>query len=52
MNAKTAKNIRRNVNKQVQDESQNMFDTIRRQLDSYPLKLRIRFAWRILRGKF
>lgn len=52
MNAKTAKNIRRNVNKQVQDESQKMFDSIREQLDSYPLKLRIRFAWRILRGKF
>ena len=48
MNNRQAREIRRNVRK-VEGK---LFDAIRAQLNAYPFLLRVRFAWRILWGRF
>ena len=50
MNGKNSKKTRREVKQAVRSASGKLFDEIKRQINAYPLRMRLRFAWRIVRG--
>ena len=52
MSGKNDRKIRREIKYAVRSASGKIFDEIKQQINAYPLRMRLRFAWRILRGKW
>ena len=52
MNGKNSKKTRREVKQAVRSASGKLFDEIKEIINAYPLRTRLRFAWRIVRGRW
>ena len=52
MNGKNSKKTRREVRQAVRSASAKLFTEIKQQINEYPFRTRLRFAWRIVHGKW
>lgn len=52
MNGKNSKKTRREVKQAVRNASGKLYDEIKEIINAYPLRTRLRFAWRIVQGKW
>ena len=52
MSGKNDKKTRREVKHAVRSASAKLFAEIKQQINAYPFRVRLQFAWRILQGKF
>ena len=52
MSGKNDKKTRREVKHAVRSASWKLYDEIKEIINAYPLRTRLRFAWRIVRGKW
>ena len=52
MSERSEKKARREVKHAVRSASGKLFDEIKEIINAYPLRTRLRFAWRIVRGKW
>lgn len=52
MSGKNDKKTRREVKHAVRSTSGKLYDEIKEIINAYPLRTRLRFAWRIVRGKW
>ena len=52
MSGRSDKKARREVKHAVRSASAKLFAEIKQQINAYPFRMRLQFAWRILRGKW
>ena len=51
MSESQAKNVRRMIDRELAKKTRWLIDTFVENMQSYPLKYRLKFAWKIIRGK-